>query len=150
MGCPGTPSIFLTADGGGRRTPNEGKKIMMSDSSKFTYRCAFCGIPCDWTGLCGSEECNSAADASLAASAGEGPEEELTGWEEHCRDEASECGEYAAMREEARREAAMEAAMYEDECREAAEEDARQYPGGRCEGDGWGCNVCSAYDPICF
>lgn len=57
---------------------------------------------------------------------------ELTGWEEHVRDEAWECGEIAAMREEARREEESECA-YEQECRAEAEaEDRRRYPGGRC------------------
>ncbi len=40
---------------------------------------------------------------------------ELTGWEEHVRDEAWECGEIAARRREAEEEARMEAAMYEHE-----------------------------------
>jgi len=38
---------------------------------------------------------------------------ELTGYEEHCRDEAYECGDRAAMRREAEREHEMEEAYHD-------------------------------------
>jgi hypothetical protein len=59
-------------------------------------------------------------------------EDELTGLEEHLRDEAYECGEVAAMRREAEEFHRMEAAIGEAEQREWEEEDARLNPFGRC------------------
>jgi hypothetical protein len=55
-------------------------------------------------------------------------EHELTGLEEHLRDEAWECGELAARRREAEREARLEAAHLDFEL-----EEARQAWGHRCE-----------------
>lgn len=45
-------------------------------------------------------------------------EADVTGWDEHVRDEAYECGELAAMRREAEREHEMEEAMYDAELEE--------------------------------
>ena len=74
--------------------------------------------------------------------------EELTGLEEHLHDEASECGELAALREEARRDAAREAA-YADQ--EEAEHEAAWLaanPGGFC------CYqdraLCGLENELCF
>jgi DNA-binding FadR family transcriptional regulator len=53
-------------------------------------------------------------------------DDELTGWEEHLRDEAWECGELAARRREAEDEARLEAAMAEQEEAEALR--ARGFP----------------------
>ena len=53
--------------------------------------------------------------------------DELTGWEEHVRDEAWECGELAALRRESEEEARKEAAMHEQE-----EEEYRKARGFSC------------------
>jgi hypothetical protein len=54
--------------------------------------------------------------------------DELTGWEEHVRDEARECGELAARRREAEEDARKEIALLEQE-----EEEYRQSRGFSCQ-----------------
>lgn len=82
-------------------------------------------------------------------------DDELTGLAEHERDEAHECGEYAAMRAEAEAFHASETAMAEAEAAEDEAEDARRYPGGRCALDDpkryWNPRMCETRDDeICF
>lgn len=74
---------------------------------------------------------------------------ELTGLEEHLRDEAFECGDRAAMRSEALREARLEGLMLEAQQHLEDEEEARQNPFGRCV-DTSRFESCGDSDPIPF
>ena len=78
---------------------------------------------------------------------------ELTGWEEHLRDEATECGELAAMRREAKRDARTEAAMIRAE----QEEEEREWKAQQANPLRSVCSYpapyaaeCRFHDPIPF
>lgn len=73
---------------------------------------------------------------------------ELTGYAEHLRDEAYECGELAAMRREANREAEREAWYAEEADRVAREEFEAQQANpftSVCPFDSWNAPECQPH-----
>ncbi len=79
--------------------------------------------------------------------------DELTGYEEHMRDEATECGERRAMREAAYREHEMEAQIAEEEDREREAEWLEQQADplrSVCLWIGTYERGCESYDPCPF
>ena len=124
---------------------------MTKTGSSVVQACVICAAPCGSV-VCGRDAC------VIDYEAGEGQNpfgaytaESDADWAERERmgeDEAWECGEVAAMRREAEREARMEAASYEAELEEESRENALRFPGGFCalDWDGIRMFTCETED----
>ena len=144
----------------------------MTTTNPEILPCVHCGEPCPW-GACEKTACLDAFEAIEAAADTERSyyrsEPELTGWEEHVRDEAGAYGDARRCPRHPHVKTSSDDGMFDtagcDECEAAMDQayedereaefqaaDAVRYPGGRCvnlhERTRWGLDFEGRLTPI--